>query len=50
MYVNARDAHEQWKDENTVEHRDPTRPRSWEDEKAAKVYVADRMRQLTKGK
>lgn len=27
------------------EHRDPTRPRSWEDQ-AAYVYVAERMRQF----
>lgn len=30
------------------EHKDPTRPRSWEDEMEAKYVVADRMRALEK--
>lgn len=28
------------------EHRDPTRPRSWEDEMESRFVVAERMRQL----
>jgi hypothetical protein len=32
------------------EHKDPTRPRAWEDEMQARVVVAERMRALEKSK